>query len=170
MEVLIEVGEFIRQVVCVRNDLEVLLAKALLHLDDINTESILASELLGHREVVDLLVVVHVVVDVALEGLRRPEQVPIMCLSGLPSVCLEDSPDKLRLALVELEVHFASIVRRIGVLVVKYSSFLKIQRTLSITYEYRRIFQGLEADELVLETILYVDHLLLGGTHAIILK
>ena len=54
----IKVSEFIRQIVGIRDDIEGLLAELLLEFDDINTKSILTSQLETVWEVVDLLVLV----------------------------------------------------------------------------------------------------------------
>lgn len=76
------------------------------------------------REVINFLVFIHIVVYVILERLRRPQYVPVMCLSALPCVGLKDGAHELRLALDQLEVHVSASILR--VLVVKDSTLLEV--------------------------------------------
>ena len=80
MEVRVEVGKLVRQDVRVGKDIEDLLAEALLHLDDVLAKSVFASELARHREVVNLLVIIHCLIDVGLYALARPQYVPFIAL------------------------------------------------------------------------------------------
>ena len=57
MKVRVEISELVWQDVGVRDYIEGLLAKPLLHLDDVGTETILAGELERVREMVYLLVI-----------------------------------------------------------------------------------------------------------------
>ena len=82
------------------------------------------------REVIHFLVFIHVIVYVVLERLRRPQQIPIMRLRALPSICFENSPDQLGLTLYQFEVHVSVAV--LGILVIEDSTLLEVQSTLAI--------------------------------------
>ena len=105
MEVRVEVGKLVGQDVRVGKNIEDLLAEALLHLDDVLAESVFASQLARHREVVNLLVIVHRLINVGLYALARPHYVPFIALCLAQAIRLHDSLDKLSVGLHHLEKH-----------------------------------------------------------------
>lgn len=64
--VLVELSKLIRQDVCVRDEIKVLFPVAFLHAYHVEAESILSSNLMALREVIDLLILVEALVQVAL--------------------------------------------------------------------------------------------------------
>ena len=106
VEVRVEVGEFVRQNVGVRDDVEGLFAELLLHFDDVFAESILARQLGRHGKVVDLLVLVQTLILILLNALTGPQQVPIVPLCLAKPVRLKHRLDQLGLRLDHLEHQF----------------------------------------------------------------
>lgn len=69
MEVAVKVGEFVRQVIGVRNDVESLFSVFFLHFNDIGTKSILSGKLETIGKVIDFLVIIQTFIDVLFIGL-----------------------------------------------------------------------------------------------------
>ena len=84
-------------------------------------------------KMINLLVVVHVVVDVRFEGLRGPEQVPVMRLRILPTICLKNGLDQFCLTFDQLIIHFGTFI----VLIVVDGSFLKVQSALTLSHKLK---------------------------------
>lgn len=93
--VLVELTKLIRQDVGVRHEVEVLLSVALLHANHVEAEPILARDLMTLREVVDLLVLVESLVEVALAAAGAPKNIPLVALSGRKTVVFEHRSDEL---------------------------------------------------------------------------
>lgn len=94
VEVAVKVGEFVRQVIGVRNDVESLFSVFFLHFNDIGTKSILSGKLKTIGKVIDFLVIIQTFIDVLFIGLTWPEEIPIVCLSLLECVRLQHWPYK----------------------------------------------------------------------------
>lgn len=75
-----EVVELIRQNVSVWDKVELVSAKALLHLDVIVTKSVFSSDLIALRKVIDSLVLIQALVEITFAGTCRPKQVPFVRL------------------------------------------------------------------------------------------
>lgn len=89
MEMAVKICELVWQIVSIWNDIKGLLAKFLLHLDDIGTKTIFSCELKTVWEMVDLLVVIEALVNVLLIRLTRPEDIPVVSLCWLEGVGLQ---------------------------------------------------------------------------------
>jgi len=158
VEVAVEVCELVGQVVSVRDDVEMVSAVPLLHLDDIGAQMILPGELGAVGEVVNFLVVGHVLIDVILERLARPQNVPLVPLSLLESVILEDGLEQLRLALHQFEKHLIGVVRHVRV---QDGSLLEVDRRLPLSDENGGILKQLEGYKFLFQIVLNPDILLL---------
>ena len=79
--VCMEVVEFLRQDVRVGDKVKLLTAKTFLHLNIVVAESVLPRDLIAHGEVVDALILVEALIQVALARARRPEDIPLVTLS-----------------------------------------------------------------------------------------
>ena len=101
----VEVGKLVREDVRVRQNIEDFLAEALLHLYDVFAQTVFSSQLIRHREVIDLLVLVHGLVDVRLDALTCPQDVPFITFGLAESTGLHDSLDELGVRLHHLEEH-----------------------------------------------------------------
>ena len=166
VKVTVEVSELIWEDVGIGNDVEGLLAEALLHLDDVCAKPIFPRQLEAVWEMIDLLILIHVVVNVGLVALARPEQVPVVRLRLLEAVALEDRPEQLGLAPHQLEEHLVRVVRDV---LVQYGSLLEVQCTLAVSNENGRVLERPEVDKLRLQIILDVLRLLLRTTDAVVL-
>lgn len=74
----VEVPELVREDVGVGHKVKVLLAVLLLHADHVKTEAVLPGDLVALWEVVDLLVLVEALVEVALARAGAPKDIPLM--------------------------------------------------------------------------------------------
>jgi hypothetical protein len=101
----VKVSKLIRQVVCVRNNVEVVLTELFLHLHDVGTKSVFAGQLETVGEMVDLLILVHVVINIGLKALTAPQDIPVVRLSLHEAVGLQHRPEQLGLTLDKLEEH-----------------------------------------------------------------
>jgi len=70
--------ELIRQDVSIRGEVELLPAELILHFDKVVAETVLASDLVTHRKVVDALVLVEAFIEETFAGAARPEDIPFM--------------------------------------------------------------------------------------------
>jgi hypothetical protein len=86
----IKIAELIRQYVCIRYKIKWRLSEFLLHPHHIVAETVLPGDLIGLREVVDLLELVQALVEVALARGGAPEDVPLVRLRVAEAVALED--------------------------------------------------------------------------------
>ena len=73
-----EVVELIRQDVGIRGEVELLPAEFILHFDKVVAETVLSSDLVTHRKVIDALVLVQAFIEETLAGAARPEDIPLM--------------------------------------------------------------------------------------------
>ena len=78
----VEIMKLIRQDVGIGNEVVLLPAKPLLHLDIVVTETIFARDLVTLRKVVNPLVLIKALVHVALARGGRPAEVPLMRLGA----------------------------------------------------------------------------------------
>lgn len=74
----VKITKLIRQDISVRYEVKSPLTKPFLHSHDIEAESILASDLMTLREVVNLLVLIEPFVLIRLAAARAPKQIPLM--------------------------------------------------------------------------------------------
>lgn len=74
----VEVVEFARQNVRLWDEIKCLSPEALLHLDIVVTQTVLAGDLVTHWEVVDPLELIKTFVEIALAGTGGPEEVPLV--------------------------------------------------------------------------------------------
>lgn len=77
----VEIAKLVWKDVSVWHEIEILLAKLLLHADHIVTQSIFSSDFIALREMVDLLVLIEPFIEVALAAATAPKDVPFMALS-----------------------------------------------------------------------------------------
>jgi len=69
VKVPIEISELIGQIISVRYDVKSLLAKFILHFDNVGAQSVFPCELETIGIVVDLLIFIQIVIDILLVGL-----------------------------------------------------------------------------------------------------
>lgn len=86
----VEVVELLRQDVSVGDEIVLTTPKTLLHLHVIVAKPILASDLITHGEVIDLLELIETLVEVTLAGAGRPQDIPLVRVSVAETVCFED--------------------------------------------------------------------------------
>ena len=79
--VLIELSELIRQDVCIRRKVVMLFAILLLHPHYVEAKPVLPGDLMTLREMVDLLIFIQALVQIALTAAGGPQDVPLMALS-----------------------------------------------------------------------------------------
>lgn len=101
----VKVSELIRQNVGVGNDVEDFLAETLLHLNDVFTKAIFPCQLVRHREVVDLLKLIHLVVHKGFDALGGPEDVPLVAFGLAKPIRFHNGFDKFGICLDHLEKH-----------------------------------------------------------------
>ena len=101
----VKVGELVWQNVAVGKNVESFLAEAFLHLNDVLAQAVLPRQLVAHREVVDLLVLVHLLIDIALDTLTRPLDIPFVALGLIHAVCFKNGFDKTRVGFHHFEKH-----------------------------------------------------------------
>ena len=101
----VEIVKLIRQDVGIGNEVVLLPAEPLLHLDIVVTEAIFARDLVTLRKVVDPLMLIEALVHVALARGGRPAEVPLMRLGAGEGVCLKNRTYDFRLALQHLVKH-----------------------------------------------------------------
>lgn len=94
----VEVVEFARQNVRLWDEIKCLSPEALLHLDIVVTQTVLAGDLVTHWEVVDPLELIKTFVEIALAGTGGPEEVPLVRLSVAKAVRLEQRSYQLGLS------------------------------------------------------------------------
>jgi hypothetical protein len=91
---LVEFSELVWQDIGVWDKVEMLFAEPLLHPDNIEAKSIFPGDLMTLREMINLLVLVKTLVEVALAWARGPEYVPLMGFSGRESRSLKHRPNE----------------------------------------------------------------------------
>ena len=101
----VKVGKLIWQNIAVGKNVESFFAEALLHLHDVLAQAVLPRQLIAHREVVDLLVLAHLLIDVAFNTLTRPLDVPLVALRLIHAVCFKNGFDKTRIGFHHFEEH-----------------------------------------------------------------
>ena len=151
VEMAVEVSELIWQVVGVRDDVEGLSAILFLHGHDVLTQSILASQLKTVGKVVDLLELVQVLIDIVLVGLTRPNDGPIVILSLLEAVGLQDCPDELCFTLHQLEQHLVGLIVHV---LIENGALLEKDGALPIPHDQTRLLERLEGNIIVFQGIL----------------
>mmetsp|Transcript_9983 Transcript_9983/g.15087 ORF Transcript_9983/g.15087 Transcript_9983/m.15087 type:complete len:281 (+) Transcript_9983:1693-2535(+) len=97
-----EVSVLIRQDVGIRHKIEGVPPELLLHLDVVEAEAVLASNLVGVREVVDALELVEALIQVGFAAAARPQEIPLVALSEAKSVGFADATHQLRITLQNL--------------------------------------------------------------------
>ena len=85
-----EVVEFIGKNVGVRNEVKLTSAKSLLHFDIVVTKSVFSGDFITLREVIDSLEFIETLIKVALAGTCRPQNVPLVTISVIEVVGLQD--------------------------------------------------------------------------------
>ena len=75
-----------------------------MHTPHVQAESVLAGELGARREVVDFLMYIESLIEVALALSVGPENVPVVAIGLDKAINLEYEPDKLRVTLEHLVV------------------------------------------------------------------
>ena len=111
----VKVMELIREDVSVWNEVESSSAVLLLHLYGVEAQSVLASDLIAIREVVDALELIKAFIEVTLTGAARPEDVPLVAVGEVESICFEQRSDQLRVTLQKFIEHLL-IVNMVGTL------------------------------------------------------
>lgn len=124
---IVEVSEFIGQDIGVRNDVEVVFTILFLQASDIGDESVLSGQLITVREMVNLLEFLELLVDGGVDASRRPHDIPVVTLSHLELICVEDSLDQPGVSLMHLVEHVCLV------LLIKASCLLVCQNQLPIT-------------------------------------
>lgn len=84
-------------------------AKPLLHFYIVVAKSVLSCDLITLREMIDSLELIKTLVKVAFARTGRPEDVPLVRVSEVERVGLEDGPDQLGVAFEQLVEHFTVI-------------------------------------------------------------
>ena len=79
----------------IRDEVKVLPAEPVLHLLDVDCESVLPRQLLARRKVINLLVLVQPLVKVVFALCMRPQHVPIVTVCRHQTVNLEQEADQL---------------------------------------------------------------------------
>ena len=105
----VEVMELVREDVSVWDEVELTSAKSLLHLDIVETKSVLSGDFITLWEMIDSLEFVQTFIQVALAGRARPEDVPLMGIGEVEVIGLKKGPNKLRIALQELVEHLGVV-------------------------------------------------------------
>ena len=85
-----EVMEFIRQDVSVRDEIELRSTKTLLHLNIVETKSVFSGDFVTLREVVDALKFVQTLIEITFAGTSRPQDIPLMRIRVIKVVCLQN--------------------------------------------------------------------------------
>lgn len=93
--VIVEVTELVRQDVRIRAEVKCLLAIALLQADNVKAETILASDLVRLREMIELLVLIKALILVTFARARAPQDVPLMTICRAKSVLLKNATRQL---------------------------------------------------------------------------
>jgi hypothetical protein len=86
----VKVPELVRKNVGVWDEVKVALTEFLLHTDHVVAQAVLPRNLIALWKVVNLLVLIQALVEVALAGRGAPEDVPLMRLRVRETVALED--------------------------------------------------------------------------------
>lgn len=105
----VEVVEFVWKNVGIRNEIILIPAKSLLHLDIIVAKSILSGNLVALREVIDPLEFVQAFVQVAFARACSPENIPLVRVREIKAVGFEDRSHQLRIAFQEFVEHLAIV-------------------------------------------------------------
>lgn len=158
MEVVVEISKLVWQVVGVRNDIESLLAKPLLHLHHVGAEPVFACQLKTVWKVIDLLEITQIVVDELLVALTAPQQVPIVTLSRHEAIALKRRPHEFGFTLDQLVSEFGYLTQVAAVEL----SFLVVS---TVFVCGRSFFEAFEIDELVFAAHRDIVHLLLRIAH-----
>jgi len=93
------------QNVGVWDEIELLATESLLHFHIVVAQSILPSDLVALRKVIDSLKLVEALVEVALAAGGGPEDVPLVTVRIVEVVLLENAANELRVALQQLVQH-----------------------------------------------------------------
>ena len=91
----VEVAEFVGQDVCVRAEIESILAESFLKPDYVKAKSILAGDLVTLREVIDLLVLIKTLILIAFARATTPEKIPFVRVGRAEAMLLEDGAAQL---------------------------------------------------------------------------
>ena len=86
----VEVTELVREDICVRHKVKVLLSIALLHTDHVEAAPILAGDLMTLWEMIDFLVLIESLIKIRFATARGPQDIPLVRLSRAEAVMVKD--------------------------------------------------------------------------------
>ena len=90
----IEFTEFIRENVSIGHKIKMLFAKSFLHSDNVETKSVLPGDLMALREMINFLVLIQALIEVAFATGRAPQKVPFMRLCGCKTCSFKHRSNK----------------------------------------------------------------------------
>ena len=107
--VCVELMEFVWKDIGVWYEIELGTSESLLHLDNIVTESILASDLIALREMIDPLELIQAFIEVTLTGATSPKDVPFVRVGEVEAISLEEGSDQFGVSSEKLVQHLTVI-------------------------------------------------------------
>ena len=144
VEMAVEVCKLIWQVISIRYDIKRLLTKLLLHLDHVSTQPVLPCQFKAVREMVDLLIFIHIVIDIRFIALTTPHDIPIVWFGLKKLVVFEHGPYKFGFTPNQFKKHFSLAFINIWV---QDRTFLKVDCGLAVRHQNGAIFQGFKVDK-----------------------
>ena len=105
----VEIMELVWQDVSIRNEIILIPAKSLLHLDIVVAKPILSCDLIALWEVIDPLEFIEAFVQVAFARTGCPKDVPLVRISEVKAVGFKYRSDKLCVTFQEFVKHHVSI-------------------------------------------------------------
>ena len=105
----VEIMEFVRQNICIRDEIKLGPAKSLLHLHIIVAKSVFPRDFITLWEVINPLELVQPLIEIALARASSPKYVPLMRVSKVEIIGLEDRSNEFRIAFEKLIEHFAVV-------------------------------------------------------------
>ena len=104
-----EIMEFIRQDVSVRDEIKLRSTKSLLHLYIVETKSVFSGNFVTLWEVVDALEFIQTFIKITFAWTCRPKDIPLVRVCIIEVVCLQNRTDQLCITFKKLVEHFAVI-------------------------------------------------------------
>ena len=105
----VEVVKLIWKDIGIRNEIILISAESLLHLDIVIAKSVLSGDFITLWEVIDPLELIKAFIQVAFARTSRPEDVPLVRVCKVKAVGLEDRSDQLCVTFQELVKHLAVV-------------------------------------------------------------
>lgn len=104
-----EIVEFLRQDVCIRDEVILWTTKSLLHFDIVVAKSVFPSDFITLWEMIYSLKFIESFIEVAFAWASRPEHIPLVTLSVAERVCLKDASHQLCVSFKEFVKHFTIV-------------------------------------------------------------